>query len=141
MNIYLAAPWTYKADAKAFAARLETIPGVRITKPWWEHPEMPEYPRVPAHLPLPTLLDLREQAEEDVAGVLDADLMVVLQLGKSEGKAVEQGIAHTLHLPVYVYAPERQVGNLFQYLQNVACFPTLDALLLAVQDYQIEHTS
>lgn len=108
MRIYVAAPWTHKADAARVAAGLEAA-GHEITKRWWEHREVPHY-----------LTDddsndaeLRQQAVEDVQGVLDADVFVLLNYEKSEGKAVETGIALAAGVPIIVVG---QRSNLFHYL-------------------------
>lgn len=92
MRIYVAAPWTHKADAKRFAETLEAA-GHTITKKWWEHREVPGY--LTADIPASERIELEQQAKEDFEGVLTAEAFVLLNLEKSEGKAVETGMAIT----------------------------------------------
>lgn len=90
MRIYVAAPWTRKAEAQAFAEGLEKA-GHTITKKWWEHREVPGY--LSADIAIPERQELVQQAMEDILGVLAAEGLVLLNLEKSEGKAVETGVA------------------------------------------------
>lgn len=92
MKVYVAAPWTCKEDAKRYADALEAA-GHTITKKWWEHREVPGY--LDPGISVPSRKELEQQAAEDVAGVLDAEAFVLLNLEKSEGKAVETGVAIT----------------------------------------------
>lgn len=112
MRIYVAGPWTHKADAKAAADFLEAE-GHTITKKWWEHREVPGYLDWPVAATEETNAELVQQAEEDIAGVISADVFVLLNLEKSEGKAVETGIALT-HVPYCVLLGGK--SNLFHYL-------------------------
>lgn len=109
MRIYVASPWTCKAEAKAAADFLEAE-GHTITKKWWEHREVPGYLGDAGE---DEIAELVQQAEEDVAGVVSADVFVLLNLEKSEGKAVETGIALT-HVPYCVLLGGK--SNLFHYL-------------------------
>lgn len=56
---------------------------------------------------------IRFQAREDIADVRRADVLVVLNLQKSEGKAVETGIAIAAGIPI-VSVGDR--SNIFQSL-------------------------
>lgn len=90
MRVYVAAPWTHKAEAKRYADALGAA-GHEITKKWWEHREVPGY--LDPAIGIPERKELEQQAAEDLAGVLAADAFLLLNLEKSEGKAVETGIA------------------------------------------------
>src|SRR4051812_45878131 len=90
MRIYVASPWTRKADAKLYADALEAA-GHTITKKWWEHREVPGY--LDPAIGQEELAELAQQAKEDMRGVLTADALVLLNLEKSEGKSVETGLA------------------------------------------------
>lgn len=92
MKIYVAAPWTRKAEASAMGAALEKA-GHTITKKWWEHREVPGYLQTGIHPD--ENQELIQQAMEDIKGALEADAFVLLNLEKSEGKAVETGVALT----------------------------------------------
>src|SRR3954464_15266950 len=88
-KVYLAAPWTHRPDALAAAQQIEAA-GHAITEHWWRH----------ADVPLDQRDEIRAQAQADVDGVLAADVLVLLNLAKSEGKAVEQGIALQRGIPI-----------------------------------------
>lgn len=127
MKIYVAAPWTHKAEAKAVAEQLEAA-GHTITKRWWEHREVPGY------LTDDTSNDeeLRQQAIEDVDGVIEAHVFVLLNLAKSEGKAVETGVALLQNLPVFVLYGR---SNLFHYYPGVYVVNTVADILAVIGDY------
>jgi nucleoside 2-deoxyribosyltransferase len=128
MRIYLAAPWVRKADAKAAAAVIEAA-GHTITKRWWEHREVPGYGGQFRDCPEDQREELAEQAYEDWRGVETADAMIVLNLEKSEGKAVEQGFALAYGVRLIVVGP---LLNLFQYLPGVTRVSTLDEALASL---------
>lgn len=113
MKIYLAAPWVCKNEAAYFAGKLEKA-GHTITEKWWYHPEVESYPNADGSPSDRT--DLIAQAQKDITGVRYADVVVVLQLERSEGKAWEQGLAWAEKKPIIVYSPEKLYGNLFQVL-------------------------
>ena len=100
MRIYIAAPWAHKGDMPEIAAKFMGL-GATITHAWWETPDGkdPDY--------------LRECAEADVEGVKTADLVVVINSAKSEGKSFEQGIAVANEKPIII------VGKLGEHSKNV----------------------
>lgn len=110
MKIYVAAPWTHKAEAAAFASQLESA-GHTVTEKWWQHADVESYPRPGSKA---EHAELRQQASKDVKGVRTCDVLIVLQLAKSEGKAVEQGLALAWEKPMIVVSPDGTYGNLFQ---------------------------
>lgn len=94
VKIYVAAPWVRRADAQA-AADVLRANGYVITRDWWNHEgEIEDTPL------------MRRHAVDDVDAVEQADAVVVLNLEKSEGKAVETGVAIAHRIPVV------SVGNL-----------------------------
>lgn len=108
MKIYVAAPWVRKADAIQ-AGELLKAAGHEITSRWFEHegdPNDPTGATVASHI-------IRQQARDDMEDVVSADVVVVLNLEKSEGKAVETGIAIAMGVPV-VSVGKR--SNIFQSL-------------------------
>jgi nucleoside 2-deoxyribosyltransferase len=128
MKIYVAAPWVARETAGLVASQLEQR-GHVITERWWDHHDVGVYPG-PAYGE--DLAELRAQADRDIAGVESADVVVVLQLAKSEGKAVEQGIAIALGIPIVVYSPLNERGHLFHYREGVEIYNTLDDLYEAL---------
>jgi len=111
MRIYVAAPWINKSEARAAAETLEKK-GHTITEKWWEHPEVDGYLR--ANCNDNDREELAYQAAQDVTGVLSADAFVLLNLGKSEGKSVETGIAIISEVPRLILIGGK--SNLFHYL-------------------------
>lgn len=107
-KVYLAAPWIAREDAKAFAKTLTAF-GYVITHNWWDYEgenQDDEYHDF-----------LRKCAEQDVQGVKDADVVVVMNSSKSEGKAVEQGLAIALNKPIIIIGEIGSVSkNVFHYL-------------------------
>ena len=124
MKVYVAAPWINKDEARAAAERLEAA-GHTITKRWWEHREVPGY-LTDDHS---NDAELTQQAIEDVDGVLASHVFVLLNLGKSEGKAVETGIAIMQNLPIFVIGGK---SNLFHYFPGVREVDTLDDVIAAL---------
>ena len=123
MRIYIAAPWTHKADAARVASLLEAA-GHTITKRWWEHREVPGYLTADHS----NDDELTEQALQDIDGVLTADVFVLLNYEKSEGKAVETGIALAVGIPIIVVGGR---SNLFHYLDvTLATEATLDRAII-----------
>lgn len=118
MNIYLAAPWANRDDARE-AARHITEAGYDIMEAWWNHSESHDHD------------ELVNQAYSDVAGIVRADTLIVLQLATSEGKAVETGIAIAQGIPVIVVGKR---ANLFHHLDGaVTVVETLGEALSILQ--------
>ena len=108
MRVYIAAPWARKAEAIEAGAQFEAA-GHTVTSRWFYHPGAPsDHAGV-----LEPTDDIRLQAAEDVFDVLSSEALVVLNLQKSEGKAVETGIALAAGLPVISVGPR---SNIFQTL-------------------------
>lgn len=108
MRIYVAAPWVRKADAIEAGERLRDA-GHEITSRWFTHEGDPN----DATGATVDISRIRAQAHDDIADVGRADVLVVLNLQKSEGKAVETGIALMLGRPI-VSVGKR--SNIFQTL-------------------------
>jgi nucleoside 2-deoxyribosyltransferase len=108
MKIYIAAPWVRKADAIEVGHLLRER-GHIVTSRWFDHEGDPSDStgvKSPIH-------EMRRQALEDIEDVRRSDLLLVLNLEKSEGKAVETGIA--LAAGVHVIAVGGR-SNIFQAL-------------------------
>lgn len=73
---------------------------------------------------------LKEQGEKDTQGVIDADVMVLLNSAKSEGKAVEQGIAIAMCIPIIAIGERgAQSNNVFHYMDDYTWVPTAEAAI------------
>lgn len=110
MKVYVAAPWVRRDEAIAFGERLKAE-GHELTSRWFHHKSDGDPNDSTGITCSPA--SIREQANEDIMDVLAADILVVLNLQKSEGKAVETGIAIMAGVPV-ISVGER--SNIFQSL-------------------------
>lgn len=108
MKVYVAAPWVRKDDAKRFADKLRAV-GIIVTSRWFTH-EGSTNDSAGVESPIE---HIRMQAHQDIQDVRAADALVVLNLQKSEGKAVETGIALAADIPIVSVGPR---SNIFQSL-------------------------
>lgn len=105
-KIYIASQWVERARMPEVAKQFEDS-GFSITHKWWETEG--GWEKSPD--------ELRKQAEHDVEGVLSADAVVLVNTGKSEGKAVEQGIAIAAGKPIIAIGTRGEFSlNVFHYL-------------------------
>jgi hypothetical protein len=110
MRVYIAAPWARKPEAIEVGKQFEAA-GHIITSRWFDHPgSLADSTGVT--YPLETI---RAQAAEDVFDVLSSEALVVLNLQKSEGKAVETGIALMAQLPVISVGPRSHIFQTLGY--------------------------
>lgn len=122
MRVYCAAPWEFKNETQAVAQTLEAK-GITVTHRWWEQPDTDD-----ASI-------LRRHASADLRGVQDCDLLVVLALKKSEGKATEMGYALAYGKPIIVYQPPNQPhrsSNVFYYHPRVRIVHELSSLVYLI---------
>lgn len=115
MKIYIAAPWIDREAMPAIATRFEND-GHTITHKWWEAENTPESPEaVKIH---------SGHAFDDWNGVVSADTLVLLNTSKSEGKAVEQGLAIASDIPIVAVGQRGALSkNVFHYLP---CYTWVD---------------
>ena|ERR1035437_6296191 len=114
MRAYIAAPWVQK-EAAIEAANKFTAAGFEVVSKWFEPRE--------GDMHDPDTFKI--QADNDLEELSAADVLVVLNLGKSEGKAVEQGYALAIGIPIVVVG-ERSIVNIFQYLDDFRCVSTIE---------------
>ncbi len=110
MKVYIAAPWVRKPEAIEIGKQFEAA-GHYVTSRWFGHQGDPNDSTGQAGSLTPE--SVMEQASEDITDVLRSDALVVLNLQKSEGKAVETGIALVAGLRVISVGPR---SNIFQSL-------------------------
>ena len=124
MKVYVAAPWTCKDEAKEAADRLEAA-GHTITQKWWQHREVPGYlvTEDPA-----VVEELWTQVVGDMQGVMEADVFVLLNLGLSEGKAVETGMALCSQTCQFFYLVGER-SNLFHYATEWLILPSIEDVI------------
>lgn len=117
MKIYVAGPWAHRYKAKE-AAQVLREAGYEIVSRWHDIWALEEDTTDP--------LMLEQEADMDLADVDASDAVIVLNIEKSEGKALEQGFALALGIPVVVVGAR---SNVFHYLPEVTIVPDLDAAL------------
>lgn len=122
MRVYVAAPWVDREMAKDVALTFE-LAGHEVTERWWLHPDVPGYP---LDVTPEEHEELAEQAVRDFIGVVRAHVVVLLNTGKSEGKAVETGVAMAGNKPVVLVGDR---SNIFHFLPNVFQVADVDAAL------------
>ncbi len=108
MRIYIAAPWVRREEAIA-AGRVAEVAGFKVTSRWFYH-EGATLDTTGSSL---ARAETIRQALEDIADVKRSHVLIVLNLEKSEGKAVETGIALANRIPVISVG---QRSNIFQAL-------------------------
>lgn len=129
MKIYLAAPWKNREMMPELSAIFEAA-GHTITMKWWETEVIEAEGR--NHN-----ADLRTQAEHDRDGVFNADVVVVFNTAKSEGKAVEQGLAIAKGIPIIAVGKlGGESKNVFHYLK---CYTWVDDINGAIKELETRH--
>lgn len=109
MKAYVAAPWTRRKEASEIAEALERR-GWTVTHDWWNHECGDDDYRT-----------LRDHAARDRNAVMSCDVFVLLNFEKSEGKAVETGMALARHrqsgAPLLIGVGPRYT-NIFHHLTD-----------------------
>jgi nucleoside 2-deoxyribosyltransferase len=119
-SIYLAGPWAQR-EAVQEARRQLMAAGINVNAQWLDV-EMKDGAGDTAESQAAAGYDMSAEANRDLADINKSDAMVVLNLEKSEGKAVEQGIALEKGLPIIVVGKRT---NVFQYLPKVTVVDNL----------------
>jgi nucleoside 2-deoxyribosyltransferase len=118
MRLYIAAPWIHRDDMPTIAAQFEEA-GHTVTHKWWEAKSIPESKW--------TADGLCSQAVADRDGVLTADVVVLINSARSEGKAVEQGIAIAQGKHIIAVGERGALSmNVFHYLPNYIWVATVE---------------
>lgn len=112
MKVYIAAPWVRRLTAISVGDQFIAA-GHEVTSRWFYHETSAGGDPNDATGSSSPIANIRHQALEDIADVRRADVLVVLNLQKSEGKAVETGIAIAANIPVISVGPR---SNIFQAL-------------------------
>lgn len=114
MKIYIAAPWVRRREAR-LAADLVEAAGHTVVSRWLTLHGDSTDPAV-----------LAQEAQNDIDDLCEANALVLLNYEKSEGKAVETGIALAVAMPIIVVGKR---SNIFHYLRDVILVDTLDEAL------------
>jgi len=127
--IYLAAPWVDRTMMESVALQFEEA-GYGITHRWWFKESTPVGDRTPEFM--------RQCAVEDVRGVAEADVVVVFNTGKSEGKAVEQGLAIAWGVPIVSIGKLGEYSNnVFHYLDNYKWVETIPEAINCIKEHAV----
>lgn len=114
MNVYIAAPWKDRVTMPDVAAQLENA-GHTITHKWWLTENGGD---VPVRGDDRTTF-MSEMANQDFDGVMSADIVVLINSCKSEGKSVEQGIALAFDKDIIAVGKRGEFSNnVFHYMDN-----------------------
>jgi hypothetical protein len=127
MILYIAAPWKHRAHAREVAQQYRDK-GHQVVSRW--HDEW----GVKSDTGM-TVAEKREEAEKDVADVRACQAMVVLNWEKSEGKAVEQGIALERRTPIIVVGAESNVFHNLPSVKLVDSFAESLGALAELEEY------
>lgn len=118
MKLYIAGPWIERNKMPAIAKQFEDA-GHRITWKWWETEDIKET-EDKAH-------ELQMQAINDYMGVCNAERLILVNSVKSEGKAVEQGLALAQHKTIIAIGQRGVVSlNVFHYLPAYTWVDTVE---------------
>lgn len=118
MKVYIAAPFVDRARMPEIAEKVEAM-GHTVTRKWWEVEDLRQDPKASF-----------DCASLDALGVMEADLMLLINSAKSEGKAVEQGIAIANGMPIIAVGKLEEHGNnIFHYLEHYEWVPDLETAL------------
>lgn len=124
MNIYIAAPWKDRGPIPWIASELEDR-GHKITHKWWEYEGTDQTAESHEFL--------RECAIHDVEGVLNADVVLLINSSKSEGKAVEQGLAIAAGKTIIGVGQNGESMNVFHHLDNYKWVEGIEAAYDAIE--------
>lgn len=122
-RIYVAAPWADREKIPSIAQSVEAL-GLTITHKWWEFEGEEE----------DTTWEFKQVcAAKDIKGVRTADIVLLLNSEKSEGKAIEQGLAIAYGIPILCVGDMSKRMNIFQTLDNYVWVETVEQALQVLQ--------
>jgi nucleoside 2-deoxyribosyltransferase len=125
LMIYLAAPWVDKENMETFAKQFNAE-GHHITHRWWNVEEAFEGTGKEKVL--------ERYANEDYEGVATADALILFNTAKSEGKAVEQGIALAKGIPIIAIGKLGEMSkNVFHYLPDYIWVDSIEDALVELR--------
>ena len=129
-SVYLAGPWANRDEVRQAREQLQRA-GIQVNAQWLDV-EMKEGAGDTAESQAAAGYDMAAEAKRDLDDIDDSDMIVVMNLQKSEGKAVEQGLALERGMPVVVVGRRT---NVFQYLPQVTVVETLEEAIPFVKGY------
>lgn len=123
--IYVAGPWKRRDEVKAARDKF-TAAGFPVTSQWLD---VKVEVGADGYTSPPEVM--RKEAMRDIGCVLEANIIVVMNLEMSEGKAVELGVAIASCKGVVIVG-ERT--NVFHYL-DFPCVPTVEEAIELCKNY------
>lgn len=129
MRVYVACPWKHKHAAVA-TAQLLRAEGHEVTSRW--HDIASNSVDSSGHdAPFEVC---KQEAYNDITDVMLADIVLVLNIERSEGKAVEQGIAIARGIPILLVGTR---SNVFHYVDSVTVVSTYAEALTRLKSYPV----
>lgn len=129
MEIYLAGPWARREEVRE--ARKAFLAADISVNAQWLDVELKPNAGDTAESQAAAGYDMSEEASRDLADIAMSDAMVVMNLEKSEGKAVEQGIALATRMPLIIVGKRT---NVFQYLPEVFLVDSVEEAVQLVRN-------
>ena len=114
MRVYLAGPWARRDEVREAREQIRAA-GFLVDCRWIDLPDTDEGQKAPG--------TLRREAEDDLEDLRNSDVLVLLNLEPSEGKATELGYALCLGMPVISVGETR---NVFTRLSQVVPLDGID---------------
>jgi nucleoside 2-deoxyribosyltransferase len=111
MKVYVAAPWVRKAEARQVANTLLSEGHDVISRWLWLHGDSDDP------------VTLANEAQNDIDDLDAADVLLLVNLEQSEGKAVETGVMLAQGKPVVVIGGR---SNIFHHLPRIHHVHTID---------------
>lgn len=118
MIVYIAAPWACREVAQIVARQVRAA-DIEVNSRWLYFPGDSRDPAV-----------LRREAFNDYADVRAAHALLLLNLEKSEGKAVEQGLALAYGMPIVAVGSPT---NVFHHLPAYTWVTSVDTAIAALK--------
>lgn len=131
----MAGPWAKRAECGELQKQLEAA-GFTVVSRWiTKHIDMGQTAEDLNTTDVKVQEELTRQAIEDVLDLESADMFIIINSEKSEGKAFEFGYACAMRLPIIVVGD--RANNIFYQLPHVVVTPTLEEAI-AVMNEAIE---
>jgi hypothetical protein len=124
LKIYVAAPWVCK-DAARFAQEACEAAGHTTTSRWIDY-HSNATPGVRSDFQ-----ELQEQALQDADDIFNADVFLILNLDKSEGKATELGLAYMWRKRILLVG--KRTVNIFYHLPGIYQFDHVVSALASLK--------
>lgn len=127
--LYIAAPFLCREQARE-AKRFFQDAGFAVTSRWIDTHSTIEDIQNPENITF-----LQTRAVHDVQDVYQADILVLLNIQTSEGKAVETGLALAWQKPIIIVG---QRSNIFHFLP-IPIVSTLNAAVELIRQWEAEY--